>query len=169
MFNAASHCGSHVLPAALYCAIYQHILTEPSIAELTVEDPAEPFEDLRDRNDLKMLLNHERFLREALGEDHNMSGCASPAHHHSSLNGNGNGNGHSNGHHDHSSGGGRVSRTRASHHERSTPYSNGHQHRSVGVGRRKTLGKLGPPVDRKWMEKWRVELKIAQVSVSLTP
>lgn len=51
----------------MYTAIYQYILAQPRIAELTVEDPAEAFEDLRDRNDLRMLLSHEQFIPEALG------------------------------------------------------------------------------------------------------
>ncbi|KNZ80207.1 Histone acetyltransferase type B catalytic subunit [Termitomyces sp. J132] len=41
----------------LYKAIYQYTLSRPNIAELTLEDPAEAFEDLRDRNDLRMLFN----------------------------------------------------------------------------------------------------------------
>lgn len=117
-----------------------------------MENPAEQFEDLRDRNDLKMLLNHERFMREALGDD----GSASPAHHPPSPPLMTNGNGH-NGH----GGGGKVARSRTTHHERSVPYgSNGHRN---GEKRRRTLRKLTPPVDRKWMEQWRVDLKIAQV------
>ncbi|TCD60783.1 histone acetyltransferase 1 [Steccherinum ochraceum] len=144
--------------SALYASIYQYIVSEPTIAELTVEDPAEPFEDLRDRNDLKMLLNNERFMREALGDDFTNSGRASPAHHPSPLL---NGNGH-NGHGGGGGGGGRVARSRTTHHERSVPLgSNGHGGAGASA-RRKTLGKMGPPVDRKWMEKWRVELKIAQ-------
>ncbi|KAI0355017.1 histone acetyltransferase type B [Trametes cingulata] len=55
--------------SALYTAIYQHVLASPSIAELTVEDPAEAFEDLRDRNDLKMLLANEKFMREGFGPE----------------------------------------------------------------------------------------------------
>lgn len=55
------------LVAALYTAIYQHVLSQPHIAELTVEDPAEAFEDLRDRNDLAMLLSHQRFMEEGFG------------------------------------------------------------------------------------------------------
>ena len=43
--------------AALYNAIYNYVLSQTQIAELTVEDPAEAFEDLRDRNDLRMLLD----------------------------------------------------------------------------------------------------------------
>jgi len=39
----------------------------PTIAELTVEDPAEAFEDLRDKNDLQMLLSNEQFLEEGFG------------------------------------------------------------------------------------------------------
>lgn len=34
-----------------------------------------------------------------------------------------------------------------------------------GKGKAKE-GKLGPPVDRAWMERWRVELKIAGVRIS---
>ncbi|EJD06193.1 histone acetyltransferase type B catalytic subunit [Fomitiporia mediterranea MF3/22] len=53
--------------SALYTAIYQYVLGQSRIAELTVEDPAEAFEDLRDRNDLHMLLGLEPFITEALG------------------------------------------------------------------------------------------------------
>ncbi|KAL5528913.1 hypothetical protein ACEPAG_4887 [Sanghuangporus baumii] len=53
--------------SALYTAIYRYVLDQSRIAELTVEDPAEAFEDLRDRNDLNMLLSHEKFITEALG------------------------------------------------------------------------------------------------------
>jgi len=55
--------------AELYNAIYQLVLSRPDIAELTIEDPAEAFEDLRDRNDLRMLLTHQQFIREGRGED----------------------------------------------------------------------------------------------------
>lgn len=57
------------MPAELYNAIYAHVLSRPDIAELTVEDPAEAFEDLRDRNDLKMLLAHSQFMEEGFGGD----------------------------------------------------------------------------------------------------
>jgi histone acetyltransferase 1 len=63
----ASHVNSH-LSAGLYAAIYQLVLSRPDVVELTVEDPAEAFEDLRDRNDLKMLLSNEQFMREGFGE-----------------------------------------------------------------------------------------------------
>jgi histone acetyltransferase 1 len=36
--------------------LFKHVLTRPEVAELTVEDPAEAFEDLRDRNDLRYLV-----------------------------------------------------------------------------------------------------------------
>ncbi|KAH7918483.1 histone acetyltransferase type B [Leucogyrophana mollusca] len=52
----------------LYTAIYTYVLSQPHISELTVEDPAEAFEDLRDRNDLRTLLAHARFMQEAFGE-----------------------------------------------------------------------------------------------------
>ncbi len=43
------------LTAQLYSALYSYILTLPQVSELTIEDPSEAFEDLRDRNDLKRL------------------------------------------------------------------------------------------------------------------
>lgn len=45
------------LVAKLYSALYQHCLSRSDVAELTVEDPAEAFEDLRDRNDLRYLVD----------------------------------------------------------------------------------------------------------------
>ncbi|KAG5651096.1 hypothetical protein H0H81_009872 [Sphagnurus paluster] len=39
----------------------------PEKTQLTVEDPAEAFEDLRDRNDLKMLISNQRFMEEGFG------------------------------------------------------------------------------------------------------
>ncbi|KIJ17147.1 hypothetical protein PAXINDRAFT_73216, partial [Paxillus involutus ATCC 200175] len=51
----------------LYKAIYYYVLTCPAVSELTVEDPAEAFEDLRDRNDLRMLLANEQFMKEGFG------------------------------------------------------------------------------------------------------
>ena len=107
----------HPLPEAeLYQAIYQYVLTRPGVAELTVEDPAEAFEDLRDRNDLKMLLGNDRFMAEAFGE-------SAVSH-----------------------GGGKVGR-------------------QTGRSKNQSKGKMGPPVDKVWMEKWRIDLKIAGVSV----
>ncbi|KAI0259913.1 acyl-CoA N-acyltransferase [Gloeopeniophorella convolvens] len=100
--------------SALYNSIYQYVLTQPSMSELTVEDPAEAFEDLRDRNDLAMLLTHTAFAAEAFGTD-------SASH-----------------------GGGRVVKTKS---------------RGRGAGGEK--GKLGPPPDRAWLERWRRDLKIA--------
>ena len=80
-----------------------------------MEDPAEAFEDLRDKNDLRMLLGNERFMQEGFGVDTR------------------------------SHGGGKVGG-------------------KTGRVRRSPQGKLGPPVDKSWMEKWRVSLKIAGVS-----
>lgn len=97
---------------------------QAQIAELTVEDPAEAFEDLRDRCDLRMLLGHAAFMREAFGagaEGHSVGG----AH--------GTGHGHGNG-----------------------------RHRDKGKGK-EAKGRMGPPVDKAWLERWRVELKIAAV------
>ena len=102
------------------------MLSKPSISELTVEDPAEAFEDLRDRNDLAMLLGHAAFMSEGFGD-----GAVSH-------------------------GGGRVKRTTA---------------RTAAQGRTKgkkaTGGKLGPPADRAWLERWRKDLKIAGVRTSI--
>lgn len=42
--------GSH-----LYSAIFSHWLADDSVTEITVEDPNESFDDLRDRNDLEKL------------------------------------------------------------------------------------------------------------------
>ncbi|KAJ3552859.1 hypothetical protein NM688_g3931 [Phlebia brevispora] len=97
--------------AALYDAIYAYICSRPDIVELTVEDPAEAFEDLRDRCDLTMLLNHETFMREAFGEE-----------------------------------------------------AEGHSVGRPNKGKEKAKekrGKMGPPFDKAWLEKWRKELKIA--------
>jgi hypothetical protein len=92
------------------------VLSQEHISELTVEDPAEAFEDLRDRNDLKMLLGLKRFMEEGFG-----------------TNGS-------------STAGGRVGPIRR------TKSSSG-------------AGKMGPPVNKAWAEKWRVQLKIAGVWV----
>ena len=96
------------------------MLGKPTISELTVEDPAEAFEDLRDRNDLMMLLGHAAFMSEAFGAD-------AVSH-----------------------GGGRVGRTPRS---------------GKGRGKKAAGGKLGPPADRAWLERWRKDLKIAGVRV----
>lgn len=97
------------------------MLAKPTISELTVEDPAEAFEDLRDRNDLMMLLGHAAFMSEAFGAD-------AVSH-----------------------GGGRVARTPRA---------------GKGRGNKKAAGgKLGPPADRAWLERWRKDLKIAGVRV----
>lgn len=53
----------------LYKTIYNYTLLTPLISELTVEDPAEAFEDLRDRNDLRMLLANENFMKEGFGNE----------------------------------------------------------------------------------------------------
>ena len=110
------------LAAELYKAIYQYILSHPNIAELTVEDPAEAFEDLRDRNDLKMLLSNERFLEEGFG-----GGTLSY-------------------------GGGRVG-----------GIGRGGKSGRGGGPMTGTKGKMGPPADKVWVEKWRSDLKIAGV------
>ena len=112
--------------AELYSAIYNYILSRSDVAELTVEDPAEAFEDLRDRNDLKMLLGHSRFMEEGFGTVVS---------------------------HD----GGRVARSKTR--ARATPMGI-----PSATAKSKGKGKMGPPVDKAWAEKWRRDLKIAGVS-----
>lgn len=106
--------------AALYTSIHQYVLSQPNFGELTVEDPAEAFEDLRDRVDLKMLLSNSQFKAEAFEEE--------------------------------SHGGGRVGGV-------------GRKGKSGrgGKGAAKTGGKIGPPTQKAWAEKWRLQLKIAKV------
>ncbi|KAF9448901.1 histone acetyltransferase type B [Macrolepiota fuliginosa MF-IS2] len=104
------------LGSQLYKAIYQYVLSKPSVAELTVEDPAEAFEDLRDKNDMEMLQSHRQFIDEAYGSSQ--------------------------------SAGGRVGGI-------------GRAGRSGRGGAAQTKGKLGPPADKVWVEKWRKDLKIA--------
>ncbi|KAG5732748.1 Histone acetyltransferase type B catalytic subunit [Termitomyces sp. T112] len=104
----------------LYKAIYQYTLSRPNIAELTVEDPAEAFEDLRDRNDLRMLLYNQQFMEEGFGSE-------AVTH-----------------------GGGRVGGV-------------GRAGKSGKGGKIVTTarGKMGPPSNKAWLEKWRNDLKIA--------
>lgn len=89
------------------------MLSQEHISELTVEDPAEAFEDLRDRNDLKMLLGLKQFMEEGFGTNNPSTG----------------------------GGVGPIRRTKSS----------------------SGTGKMGPPVNKAWAERWRVHLKIAGV------
>ncbi|KAA1071419.1 histone acetyltransferase 1 [Puccinia graminis f. sp. tritici] len=52
----------------LYSQIFQYLLTRPEVAELTLEDPSESFEDLRDREDLKLLFDNKVFDEKPLNE-----------------------------------------------------------------------------------------------------
>lgn len=106
--------------AELYKAIYQYILKSPHIAELTVEDPAEAFEDLRDKNDLQMLLSHEQFMEEAFGPQDSRG----------------------------------IGRARKS-------------GRGDAGEQEAAKGKLMPPANKPWVEKWRKDLKIAGVLLLL--
>jgi histone acetyltransferase 1 len=54
--------------ATLYKAIHDFVRRSPQYAELTVEDPSEDFEDLRDKVDLRFLLSHKEFISEAYGK-----------------------------------------------------------------------------------------------------
>ncbi|KAH0830345.1 acyl-CoA N-acyltransferase [Lanmaoa asiatica] len=107
----------------LYAAIYNLVVSRPGVSELTVEDPAEAFEDLRDRNDLRMLLANEQFMNEGFGAQSAVA----------------------------SHGGGRVQKVRSR--LRSAPKS--------ASGSTKSRGRMGPPVDRAWSERWHKDLKIA--------
>jgi hypothetical protein len=57
-----------VIAAMLYSQIFQYLLTRPEVAELTLEDPSESFEDLRDKEDLKMLLENNVFNEKPMSE-----------------------------------------------------------------------------------------------------
>lgn len=120
----------------MYTAIYRYILAHPGIAELTVEDPAEAFEDLRDRNDLKALLAHEQFMAELFG------GAVVSAD------------------------GGRVGRIGRGGAAAMGAAGGGGKKGKMRHGAGGTGGKaLGSAGDKAWMEKWRVQLKIARVSI----
>lgn len=143
------------LAAALYAAIYQYVLAQPTVVELTVEDPAEAFEDLRDRNDLKMLLANERFMRDGFGDGVLSSGGGKVGKVKGGINGRGHPYAHRHGHGHHVSPGG---------------HSLGNVGEGVAAGNgngngggKKRRGRMGPPVEKAWAEKWRVELKIASV------
>jgi histone acetyltransferase 1 len=100
------------------------VLSQPNISELTVEDPAEAFEDLRDKNDLLMLLSNQRFMEEGFGGE-------SVSH-----------------------GGGRAG-----------GIGKGGKSGRGGNATVSTKGKMGPPAEKPWAEKWRKDLKIAGVSL----
>ncbi|OAV86244.1 hypothetical protein PTTG_04068 [Puccinia triticina 1-1 BBBD Race 1] len=52
----------------LYSQIFQYLLTRPEVAELTLEDPSESFEDLRDKEDLKLLFENKVFDEKSISE-----------------------------------------------------------------------------------------------------
>ena len=53
----------------LYKSLYSQWLKDETIVELTVEDPNEQFDDLRDRNDLEMLKNDTNIFEQLLQMD----------------------------------------------------------------------------------------------------
>lgn len=112
--------------AELYKAIYQYITKSPHIAELTVEDPAEAFEDLRDKNDLQLLLSNEQFLEEGYGRLKVLD--------------------------DEEVGIGRA---------RKGGRAEGES--EISTYKENSVGRLGPPADKRWVKKWRRDLKIAGV------
>lgn len=169
--------------SALYSAIYRYVLNAPDISELTVEDPVEAFEDLRDRNDLKMLLGNTDFMGEALGEGWEADLNPPPKapstppkskgnRYHPYANGRSD-NGHTpmdrlaesyaNGYFN---GGGPPTPPPEAQllavQEGLNAVANGNGNGNVKpVVRSGPRGKLGPPADRAWLERRRVELKMA--------
>lgn len=106
--------------ASLYAAIYDFVLKSARYAELTVEDPSEDFEDLRDKVDLRMLIAHPKFSKQAYA--------------------------------------GKAVLT-------VTPKKTKEQKGDKKDDEVKVpTPKLGPPVNSKWAERWRKELKLAKVS-----
>lgn len=130
-----------------------------------MEDPAEAFEDLRDRNDLKMLLSNERFMREGFGDEIISAGGGKVA---KILRVTANGRGHPyahahrHGHGHHVSPGGHHLGNGADVEGADKTGAN----ENGNVAGKKRRGRMGPPVEKAWAEKWRVELKIASVSDS---
>jgi histone acetyltransferase 1 len=55
--------------ARFYQAIYKHYVSDPSVFEITVEDPNEAFDDLRDLNDLLFLRSHEMLSKLRINAD----------------------------------------------------------------------------------------------------
>ncbi|KZT70215.1 acyl-CoA N-acyltransferase [Daedalea quercina L-15889] len=162
--------------SALYSAIYRYVRNSPDIAELTVEDPVEAFEDLRDRNDLKMLLSESAFMHEALGEDWEaeVESAKRPAtppkskghRYHPYANANGHSdNGHTPMDRLARYASREISGNRPLVHEQSQIQAihEGLHATTNGAARTRTgpRGKLGPPADRSWLEQRRVELKMA--------
>lgn len=127
----------------LYNAIYQFVLKSPRYAELTVEDPSEDFEDLRDKADLRMLLGHKEFIREAYGA-HVTGANGKPTL--------------------------TVGRDAKANRELSRAANNEQadvQEKETGRTKASGVAMLGPPTKKKWAERWRTELKLAKVSIVL--
>jgi histone acetyltransferase 1 len=124
--------------AALYSAIHNFVIGSPRYAELTVEDPSEDFEDLRDKVDLRKLLAHKEFIREAYGTEGAKQSKSSLVKKDGKLKD--------------SNGKGKEELTV------SESTANG----KSGT-KSSTLGMLGPPTKTKWAERWRKELKFAKV------
>jgi histone acetyltransferase 1 len=124
--------------AALYSAIHNFVIGSPRYAELTVEDPSEDFEDLRDKVDLRMLLARTEFIREAYGTEgarQSKSSLVKTDGKVKDKNGKG--------------------KEELPDSENAVPGKSG--------TKSSTLGMLGPPTRTKWAERWRKELKFAKV------
>jgi histone acetyltransferase 1 len=134
----------------LYKAIHDWVIKSPQYAELTVEDPSEDFEDLRDKVDLRTLLTNQEFIHEAYG----ITGPGGKL----SV--------------------GRVAKVKDG--EKAVPEkkdvdsktkSAGSKDIRVAAGSSKRgrpqKAMLGPPTQAKWAERWRKELKFAKVRLIL--
>lgn len=140
--------------ASLYKAIHDWIIKSPRYAELTVEDPSEDFEDLRDKVDLRTLLGNEEFTHEAYGTtgpDGKLSVGRSSKVMVEKY------------------GDQQRSRTTKDDAEGTKGRSSGNKENRDAISKPKREGRkgqkpmLGPPTQVKWAERWRKELKFAKV------
>ncbi|EIW85488.1 acyl-CoA N-acyltransferase [Coniophora puteana RWD-64-598 SS2] len=138
----------------LYASIRKYVLADPTIAELTVEDPAEAFEDLRDVCDLRELTADARFMDEAFSPAPLVTSETAPADEFAPL---------AEGESAPADASGKAPRQRTK--VRPAPAgvpASMAASGSVGLkGKGKGKGRMGPPVDKAWAEKWRKDLKIA--------
>ncbi|CCA72395.1 related to histone acetyltransferase subunit HAT1 [Serendipita indica DSM 11827] len=122
--------------AALYKAIHNFVLRSPRFAELTVEDPSEDFEDLRDKVDMRTLLAHKEFIREAYGTT-GPNGTLTVSRR------------------------GAVKRSSTGK-ENDTDQPTEVDKAERSGTRSSKVAMLGPPTKPKWAERWRKELKFAK-------
>lgn len=138
----------------MYKAIHDWVIKSPQYAELTVEDPSEDFEDLRDKVDLRTLLANQEFIHEAYGitgSDGKLSvGRAAKLK---------------------DGKGGEKAVPEKKDVDNKTKSAGGKENRMAASsskrGRRPQKAMLGPPTQPKWAERWRKELKFAKVRLIL--